>query len=98
MRDQAESVSIAKNEAKRHRGPRRASLPDIDDYDEKLEAMSVCEARKLGLSEIHEAACAMYIRHHYNPAVVDYLLGDEFFYADRAATSKDRIRTSVNEV
>jgi hypothetical protein len=77
---------------------RRTCLPDPEDYDEKLEAMSVCKARKLGLSAIHEAACVVYIRHQYNPVVVDYLLGDEFFYADRAATSKDRIRTSVNEV
>jgi hypothetical protein len=79
-------------------GVRRAKFPDPEDYDEKMQAMSACETLKLGRNELHEEACALYIRHQYNPAVVDNFPGDEFFGSDRAATMKDRIRTSVKEV
>ena len=40
-----------------------ANLPDPDDNDEKLVAILACEALELGLNEVHEAACALYIRH-----------------------------------
>ena len=45
--------------------------------------MTVCATLELGLNELHEAASALYIRHIYNPTVVENLLGDEFFGADR---------------
>ncbi len=57
------------NEAERSKGDRRANLPDPEDY-EKMEALTVCGILELGLNELHKAACALYIRHHYNPAVV----------------------------
>ncbi len=50
---------------------------------------------ELGLNELHEAACAMYTMHHYNPAVVENFLGDELFGADRSTPKKERMRTSV---
>ena len=63
-----------------------------------MEAMTVCETLELGLNELHEAACALYIRHQYNPAVVENFLGDEFFGAYRATQMKYRMRTSMKEV
>ena len=98
VREQAENAPTANNEAERSKGVRRANLPDPEDYDEKLEAMSVCSTLELGLNELHEAASALYIRHIYNPAVVENFLGDEFFGADRSAPMKERMRTSVKEV
>jgi hypothetical protein len=87
------------NEAKRSKGVKRASLPDPKDYyDEKMEALTVCGALELGLDELNEAACALYMRHHYNPVVVENFLEDEFFGADRVAPMKERMRTSVREV
>jgi hypothetical protein len=56
----------------------------------KMKALSVCGTLELGLNEVNEAVCALYIRHHYNPAVVENFLGDEFFGANRAATMKER--------
>ncbi len=85
----------ALNAAERSTGVRRVNLPDPEDYDENLESISVCETLELSLNELHEAACALYIRHQYNPAVVDNFLGDEFFGADWGATMKERMRTSV---
>jgi len=35
------------------------------------------EALELGLNEIHEASCAMYIRPKYNQPVVEAIVGDE---------------------
>ncbi len=63
-----------------------------------MEAMSVCNTLKLGLNELHEAASTLYIRHIYNPTVVENFLGDEFFGADRSAPMKERMRTSLKEV
>ncbi len=80
------------------KGVKRANLPDPEDYDDKLEAMTVCATLELGLNELHEAASAMYIRHICNPSVVEIFLGDEFFGADRSAPMKKRMRTSVKEV
>ncbi len=45
--------------------------------------MTTCEALELGLNEVHEAACALDIRHKYNRSVVDAFVGDEYFGADR---------------
>ena len=98
LRDQAEAAPSALNEAERSKGVRRSNLPDPEDYDEKLEAMTVCETLELGLNELNEAGSALYIRHVYNPAVVDNFLGDEFFGADRTAPMKERMRASVKEV
>ncbi len=42
MRDQAEAAPTARNEAKRSKGVKRANLPDPEDYDEKMEALTVC--------------------------------------------------------
>jgi hypothetical protein len=98
LRDQAEAAPTAHNEAERSKGVRRANLPDPEDYDDTLEAMTVCATLELGLNELHEAASALYIRHVYNPAVVENFLGDEFFGADRSTPFKERMRTSVKEV
>jgi hypothetical protein len=63
-----------------------------------MQATSVCEPLELGINELHEAACALYIMHQYNPAVVNDFIGDEFFGADKTATMKDRMRTSLKKV
>ena len=63
-----------------------------------MQAMSVCETLELSLNDMHEEACALYIRHQNNPAIVDYFLEGEFFGADRAVTMKDRMRNSVKEI
>ena len=98
MRDQAEVAPTALNEAKRSKGVTRANLPDPEDYDDKLEAMTVCATLELGLNELHKAASALYIRHIYHPTVVENFLGDEFFGADRSAPMKVHMRTSIKEV
>ncbi len=63
-------------------------MPGPDDYDEKLEAMTTCEPLGLGLNEVNEAACALYIRHKYNQAVVDAFVWDEYFGADKSVALK----------
>ncbi len=68
---------------------------DPDDYEEKLAAMSACEALELGLNEIHEASCALYIRHKYNQVVVDAFVEDEYFGADRYVVLKERMGSAV---
>ena len=77
---------------------KRANLPDPEDYEDKLEAMSVCEALELGLNQLHEVGCALYIKYRYNQAVVDNFLGDEFVGAERKQPLKERMATSVKEV
>ncbi len=47
---------------------------------------------------MHEASCALYIRHKYNQADVDNFLGDEFVGAERKLPLKDMMATSVKEV
>ncbi len=98
MREQAEDAPTTLNEAERSKGVKRASLPDPEDYDDKMEAVSVSNTLELGLNELHEAASALYIRHIYNAAIVENFLGDEFFGVDRPAPMKERMRTSVKEV
>ena len=36
---------------------------------------------ELGINEVREAACALYIRHKYDQSVVDAFVGDEYFGA-----------------
>jgi len=47
------------------------------------------------LNEVHEAACALYIRHKYNQSVVDAFVGDECFGANRFVVFQERIGTTV---
>ena len=98
LRDEANLAPDQSNEAERAEEVRRANLPDPDDYEEKLAAMSACEALELSLTEIHEASCALYIRHKYNQAVVDNFLGDEYVGAERKQPLKERMATSGMEV
>ncbi len=73
-------------------------MPYPEDYEDKIEARSVCTMLELGLNELYEAASALYIRHIYNPTFVENFMGDEFFGADRSAPMKESMRTSVKEV
>jgi hypothetical protein len=84
LRDEANLAPDGFNEAERKEGVKRANLLDLDDYTEKLSAMTSCEALELGLDEVHEADCALYIRHKYNQSVVDAFVWDEYFGADRS--------------
>jgi len=54
LRDEANLAPDGFNEAERHEGVKRASLPDPCDYNEKLATISECEASKLRLDEVHE--------------------------------------------
>ncbi len=60
--------------------------------------MFVCEALELGLNQLHEAGCALYIKYRYNQAVVDIFLGHEFVGVERKQPLKERMATSVKEV
>ncbi len=84
LRDEANLAPDGFNVANKQEGVKRANLPDPDDYNEKLAAMSTCEALGLGLNEVHEAACALYIRHKHNQSVVDAFVGDVYFGAYRS--------------
>ena len=53
---------------------------------------------ELGLKQLHEVACALYIRHKYNQAVVDNFVGDEYVGSERKLPLKERMATSVKEV
>jgi hypothetical protein len=44
-----------------------------------LEVILACETCEIGLSELHEVACAIYIGHKYNQEVVSSFLRDEYF-------------------
>jgi len=72
-----------------------ANKPDPDDYDEKLAAMTSSEALELGLKEVHEVACAFYIRHKYNQSVVEAFMGDEYFGANRSVVLRERTGRTV---
>jgi hypothetical protein len=80
LRKQAEAAPTAQNKAKRSLGVKRAKLLDPEDYDDKMEDMSVFKTLELVMNELYEATCALYIRHQYNPAVVENFLGDKFFW------------------
>ena len=98
MRDQSSAAPAPSNAAERALGVKRANLPDPEDYEDKLKAMSVCESLELGLNQLHEAGCALYIKYRYNQVVVDNFLGDEFIGAERKQPLKERMATSVKEV
>ena len=98
LREQAEAAPVAANAAERALGVKRSNLPDPDDFEERLEAMTVREVLELGLNQLHEAGCALYIKYRYNQAVVDNFLGDEFVGAERKQPLKERMATSVKEV
>jgi hypothetical protein len=57
VRDQAAAAPDASNVSERALGVRRANQPDPDDFADKLEAMIVCKALKLGLNQLYEVAC-----------------------------------------
>jgi hypothetical protein len=78
-------------------GVRMANQPDPDDYADRQEAMSVCQSLELGLNQLHEVACALYIRHKYNQAVVDNFVGDEHVGSERKLSLKEGMATSVKE-
>jgi hypothetical protein len=63
LREEAIIAPALTNELERAEGVRRLNSPDLDDYEEKLAAISACEAMELGHNEVHEASCALYIRH-----------------------------------
>ena len=71
LRDQATATLAASNSTERSLGVERANLSDPEDYEDKQEAMSVCEALEFGLNQLHEAGCALYTKCMYNQAVVD---------------------------
>jgi hypothetical protein len=50
------------------------------------------------MNQLHEASCALYIRHKYNHDVVDNSVCNEFIGAERKLHLKDRMKTSVKEV
>ena len=47
---------------------------------------------------MHEAACAHYIRHKYNQAVVNNFVGDVYVGSERKLSLMERMATSVKEV
>jgi hypothetical protein len=79
-------------------GVKRAILPDTEEFEDKMETMTVCQASELGLNQLHEAGCALYIWHKYNEAVVDNFLDDEYVGAERKQPLKERMAASVKEV
>jgi hypothetical protein len=78
LREQDAAAPVTSNSAERSLGVKCANLLDPEDYEDKLEAMSVCEALELGLIHLHEVGCALYIKYRCNQDVVDNFLGDEF--------------------
>ena len=98
IRQQSAAAPDASNTAERALGVKRANLPDPEEFEDKLEAMTVCQSLELGLNQLHEAGCALYIRHRYNQAVVDNFLGDEYAGAERKQPLKERMAASVKEV
>ena len=99
LRNEANLAPNQSSEAERDEGVRRANLSNPDDYEDKLAAMMPpCEALELGLNEIHEASCALYIRQKYNQSVIDAFIGDEYFGADRSVVLKKRMGSAVKTV
>ncbi len=98
IRDQSNLTPDDSKSAERVEGVKRVNLPYPDDYDDTLGAMSACETCELGLNELHEAACSLYIRHKYNQAVMDSFLGDKYFGLERDDTMKVRMKASLKEV
>jgi hypothetical protein len=98
IRQQAAAAPDADNAAERSLGVKRANLPDPEESEDKLKTMTVCQVLDLGLNQLHEASCAMYIRHMYNQVVFDNFLGDEYVGAERKQPLKERMAASVKEV
>ena len=98
LREQNAATPTASNSAERSLGVKRANLPNPEDYEDMLEAMSVCDALELDLNQPHEDGCDLYIKYWYNQAVVDNFIGDEFVGAERKQPLKERMATPVKEV
>jgi hypothetical protein len=98
LREEAILAPALTNELESAKGDRRANLPDPNDYEENLAAMSACEALELDLNEVHAASCSLFIMHKYNQAVVDAFVGDEYFGADKSVGLKERMNTAVKTV
>jgi hypothetical protein len=50
------------------------------------------------MNQLHEAGCALYIRHTYNQVVVENFVGDEFVGAERKLPLKDTMLTYMKKV
>jgi hypothetical protein len=66
LREQVAAAPTASNSAEMPLGAKRANHPDPGDYEDKMESMSVNEALELGMNQMHEAGCALYIKYRYN--------------------------------
>ena len=97
-RGQAAAAPDASNVSERALGVKRVNLPDPVDFADKLKAMPLCQMLELGLNQLHEAACALYIRHKYNQAAMDNFVGDEYVGSERKLPLKEKISSSVKEV
>jgi hypothetical protein len=60
--------------------------------------MPVFETLELGLNELHDEVCALYIKRQYNLTVVEDFIRDKTVCAIKAATMKERMMTSVKEI
>jgi hypothetical protein len=98
LRQQAAAAPDAINTAERALGVKWANLRDPEEFEDKLETMTVCHALELGLNQLNEVGYALYIRHKYNQAVVDNFLGDEYVGAERKQSLKERMAASVKEM
>ncbi len=78
LRVSAEANPVPTNTAERAHGVRRRNLPDPEDYNKAVKAMSVCQLLELGLNQLNEAGSALYVLHTYNAAVAGNFVGDEF--------------------
>ena len=41
-------------------------MPDLEEYSDKLKAMTVCDALELEMNQLNEVGCAFYVRHANN--------------------------------
>ncbi len=53
LRQQVAALPDADNAAKGSHGAKRANLPDPEEFEDKLEAMTVCQALELGMNRLH---------------------------------------------
>ena len=95
---QGAAAPDASNMSERALGVKRANLPVPDDYAENLEAMTVSQALEMGLNQLHEAGCALYIRHKYNKIVMDNFLGDEYVGSETKLPLMEWMPPSVKKV
>jgi hypothetical protein len=66
VREHAAAAHDATNVAEKACGVKRTNLSDPEEYSKKLENMLVCQALELGINQLHEDGCSLYIRHTYN--------------------------------